>query len=179
MARSARKTTSPTTTKTTPASTTEQTPVEPPVAAEETKGAESPATGGENAPEALPEAPEGDPDEITTPEEEVVPVEEVEAEPKPSKASEKTASLNDADVAFKTDENGNALSPVVPKRATSHVAYYPFEYEDGEDKDTIVATERVCSVMKFYGTERLGRAFAYPKGTVLSRAILDAVDPDA
>lgn len=187
MARSTRKTTSTSrTTTSTPTTKDENTPL----AASEAQGVESHDPDAENAAGAVldPSAPVSDPDGDPTvgdstqneddehEDDDETLVEEGGDEPE-SKQEGKT--LNSAHTAFETDEFGNALEPAVPDRATDTVALYPFEYEDGEKEGTIVATERVYSVMRFYGTKRKGRTFAFPKGAVLDKVLLDTVDNDA
>lgn len=175
MARSTRKTTT-STRRTTTTSTKPQDAENAPQSAVDDPGVEPPADDAESAPEA----DSGPSDDVPADDAPDVDAEEPEKEPKSKSASEKKGeSLNSADSSFETDENGNAEEPALPNRATKATTLYPFGYEENSENGTITTTERVYSVMRYYGTTRKGRAFAYPKGAVLSKAVLSLVDEDA
>ena len=193
MARSTRKTTaarrSATSTTSTPPTTGEKVPVTP----EEDKGVESPAPDPESAAEADPEPPAGtSDDDDTTKDEENAPQsgdehdgpddeqdEQEDAKEDEPESAKEDESLNVASDEWRTDGNGNSLRAAVPARPTHTGSLFPFEYTEGELKNTIVTSERVYAQMEFYGTKRKGKAFAYPAGVVLPKSVLDSVVRDA
>lgn len=186
MARSTRKTTAArrTTTSTTPASNTEA-PENAPVTPDEGDGAESPANDAKNAAEADsgPSAGASDDDDTqkgdeNAPEEGEEHDDETKGDDEPESAKE-DESLNVASDEWRTDGNGNSLRAAVPARPTHTGSLFPFEYTEGELKNTIVTSERVYAQMAFYGTKRKGKAFAYPAGVVLPKSVLDSVVRDA
>lgn len=83
---------------------------------------------------------------------------------------------------WKTDQYGNpadgAEVAMPPRGLVPERTFYEFDYDSGEQKNTIVANEDVYVQIIYPGSSRKGRSLAYHKGTVLHEAILDAVDTE-
>lgn len=84
--------------------------------------------------------------------------------------------VNGNPAAWSADGNGNPDKEVAPARPLiGGRTFYPFEYTENSN-GTIVADETVYMVVNYPGSNRKGRSLAYNKGTILSAAVLDAIE---